>query len=169
MLIRRRRVIPGESPGVLKLSQDSPQEAPIITLIEYGPDCLEERKDVGCEELLPHLNNELVTWINIDGLGDLSVLRILGQRFNLHPLALEDVLDTSQRPKVEQYDDYLFMVAKMIYLRNNKDIGAEQGILFLGKTFLITLQQEADFDVFEPVRARIRSGKGRIRTAGADY
>ena len=137
MLIRRRRVVPGEAPGVLKLSQDSPQEAPIITLIEYGPDCLEERKDVGCEELLPHLNNELVTWINIDGLGDLSVLRILGQRFNLHPLALEDVLDTSQRPKVEQYDDYLFMVAKMIYVDKDKEIGAEQVSMFLGKTFLI--------------------------------
>jgi len=169
MLIRRRRVVPGEAPGVLKLSQDSPQEAPIITLIEYGPDCLEERKDVGCEELLPHLNNELVTWINIDGLGDLSVLRILGQRFNLHPLALEDVLDTSQRPKVEQYDDYLFMVAKMIYVDKDKEIGAEQVSMFLGKTFLITLQEEAECDVFEPVRARIRSGKGRIRQAGSDY
>ena len=161
--------MPGEAPGLLKLSQDSPKEPPVITLIEYGPDCLEERKDVECDELLVHLNNELVTWINIDGLGDLSVLRILGERFNLHPLALEDVLDTSQRPKVEQYDDYLFIVAKMIYFDKNKEIGAEQVSMFLGNTFLITLQEEADFDVFEPVRARIRSGKGRIRKAGSDY
>ena len=114
MFKRRRHVVPGEAPGLLKLSQDSPNDPPIITLIEYGPDCLEERKDVSCDELLPHLSNELVTWINIDGLGDLSVLRILGERFNLHPLALEDVLDTNQRPKVEQYDDYLFIVAKML-------------------------------------------------------
>ena len=78
MFKRRRHVVPGEAPGLLKLSQDSPKEPPIITLIEYGPDCLEERKDVSSDELLPHLNNELVTWINIDGLGDLSVLRILG-------------------------------------------------------------------------------------------
>ena len=156
-------------PDVLKLSQDSPQEAPIITLIEYGPDYLDERKNVDCDELLGHLDNELVTWINIDGLGDLSILRILGERFNLHPLALEDVLDTSQRPKVEQYDDYLFIVAKMIYLTKDKELGGEQVSMFLGKTFLITLQEEAEFDVFEPVRARIRSGKGRIRQAGADY
>jgi magnesium transporter len=161
--------VPGEAPGLLKLSKDSPKEPPVITLIEYGPDCLEERKDVGCDELLVHLNNELVTWINIDGLGDLSVLRILGERFHLHPLALEDVLDTSQRPKVEQYDDYLFIVAKMIYFDKNKEIGAEQVSMFLGNTFLITLQEEADFDVFEPVRARIRSGKGRIRKTGSDY
>ena len=169
MLIRRRRVIPGEAPGVLKLAQDSPQEAPIITLIEYGPDCLEERKDVGCDELVRHLNNELVTWINIDGLGDLTVLRTLGQRFNLHPLALEDVVETSQRPKVEQYDDYLFMITKMIYVDKDKEISAEQVSMFLGKTFLITLQEEAECDVFEPVRSRIRSGKGRMRHAGPDY
>lgn len=169
MFKRRRRVVPGEAPGLLKLSQDSPPVAPVITLIEYGPDCLEERKDVGCDELLVHLNNELVTWINIDGLGDLSVLRILGERFNLHPLALEDVLDTSQRPKVEQYDDYLFIVAKMIFLNPENQIGAEQVSMFLGETFLITLQEEPERDVFEPVRGRIRSGKGRIRKAASDY
>ena len=144
MLIRRRRVVPGEAPGVLELPQDSPQEAPVITLIEYGPDCLEEKSDVDCDELLRHLNNELVTWINIDGLGDLSVLRILGQRFNLHPLALEDVLDTNQRPKVEQYDDYLFLLANMIYLDKDNEIGAEQVSMFLGKTFPHYLQEEAE-------------------------
>ena len=169
MFNRRPRVVPGEAPGLLKLSQDSPQEPPLITLIEYGPDCLEERKDVGCDELLVHLSNELVTWINLDGLGDLSVLRVLGEHFNLHPLALEDVVDTNQRPKVEQYDDYLFIVAKMIYLDKDNEIGGEQVSMFLGKGFLITLQEEPERDVFEPVRARIRSGKGRIRKASSDY
>ncbi|HEY2801499.1 MAG TPA: magnesium/cobalt transporter CorA [Chthoniobacterales bacterium] len=168
-MFKRRQVIPGEAPGLLKLSQDTPKTPPIITMIEYGPDYLEERVDVGCEELLPHLNNDLVTWINIDGLSDLTVLRTLGQRFNLHPLALEDVLDTSQRPKVEQYDDYLFLVSKMLYLDKQQEIGAEQVSMFLGKSFLITLQEEGEFDVFEPVRARIRSGKGRIREAQSDY
>ena len=138
-------------------------------MIEYGPDCLEERVNVGCEELLPHLNNDLVTWINIEGLSDLTVLRTLGERFNLHPLALEDVLDTSQRPKVEQYDDYLFLVAKMLYLDKEQKLGAEQVSMFLGKSFLITLQEEGEFDVFEPVWTRIRSGKGRIRQAQSDY
>ena len=169
MLKRRRHIVPGEPPGLLKLSQESIRQPPVITLIEYGPDCLEERRDVSCEELLPHLKNELVTWINIDGLGDLTILRTLGERFNLHPLALEDVLDTNQRPKVEQYDEYLFIVAKMIYLNREKQIGGEQVSMFLGDTFLITLQEEANRDVFEPVRARIRSGKGRIRKAQSDY
>ncbi len=168
-MFKRHKVVPGEAPGLLKLLSGSPAEPPIITLIEYGPDSLEERKDVGCDDLLPHLRNELVTWINIDGLGDLSVLRILGERFNLHPLALEDVLDTGQRPKVEQYDDYLFVLAKMIYLDKNNEIDSEQVSMFLGKTFLITLQEEPERDVFEPVRVRIRGGKGRIRKAGPDY
>ena len=86
-------------------------------------------------ELLSHLNNELVTWINIDGLGDVEILRMLGERFNLHPLALEDVLDTGQRPKVEQYGDYLFIVAQMLYLDQERIMCAEQVSMFLGKTF----------------------------------
>ena len=169
MFKRRRQVIPGEAPGLLKLAQDAPKIPPQITMIEYWADYLEERRNVECDELLEHLNNKLVTWINIDGLGDLTVLRILGERFNLHPLALEDVLDTGQRPKVEQYDDYLFIVAKMLYFDSAKEIRGEQVSMFLGKTFLITLQEEPDRDVFEPVRARIRGGKGRIRKAGSDY
>ncbi len=168
-MFKRRQVVPGEAPGLLSLPKGSSTEPPVITLIEYGPETLEERANVEVEELLAHLNNDLVTWINIDGLGDLSVLQTLGERFNLHPLALEDVLDTNQRPKVEQYDDYLFIVVKMLYLDKNNEIGAEQVSMFLCKSFLITLQEERDFDVFEPVRARIRAGKGRIRKALSDY
>ncbi len=168
-MLKRRQVIPGQAPGQLSLSPGAVSEPPVITLIEYGPDGLEERRGVECEELLNHLDNDLVTWINIDGLGDLTVLRTLGERFNLHPLALEDVLDTNQRPKVEQYDDYLFIVAHQLFLGKDNELAAEQVSMFLGKTFLITLQEEGEFDVFEPVRARIRSGKGRIRKAGSDY
>ena len=131
MFKRRRQVIPGEAPGLLKLAQDAPKIPPQITMIEYWADYLEERRNVECDELLEHLNNKLVTWINIDGLGDLTVLRILGERFNLHPLALEDVLDTGQRPKVEQYDDYLFIVAKMLYFDSEKEIRGEQVSMFL--------------------------------------
>ena len=168
-MFKQGTITPGEPPGLLKLPHNSQNEPPVVTLIEYGPDCLEERTHAGCEELLPHLNNDLVTWINIDGFGDLSVLRTLGERFNLHPLALEDVLDTNQRPKVEQYDDYLFIVVKMLYLDKENEIGAEQVSMFLCKSFLITLQEEGEFDVFEPVRARIRAGKGQIRKAKSDY
>jgi magnesium transporter len=168
-MLRLRRPIPGESPGTLRLRDEVVRRKPVITLIEYDRAYLEERVTEDREELLSHLDNQRVTWINIDGLGDIEVLRVLGSQFNLHPLALEDVLDTAQRPKVEQYDNYLFIVAHMLYLDPGKELCGEQVSMFLGKHFLITLQEEADFDVFEPVRARIRNANGTIRKMGPDY
>jgi magnesium transporter len=146
-----------------------PARPPVITLIEYDAASLEERVVADVTECLPHMANDRVTWINIDGLGDIEVLRVLGQRFNLHPLALEDVLDVGQRPKVEQYDDYLFIVAHMVRMTKSGTVAAEQVSMFLGKKFLITLQEEAEFDVFEPVRNRIRGSSGQLRRLGNDY
>jgi magnesium transporter len=168
-MFKIRQPIPGEPPGALTLRTDAERRPPVITLIEYDGTHLEERLVTDRNELLPHLDNKRVTWINIDGLGDIDVLRLLGERFNLHPLALEDVLDTGQRPKVEHYDDYLFIVAEMLYLDTAVQMCGEQVSMFLGKSFLITLQEEAESDVFEPVRARIRAGSGQIRKAGPDY
>jgi magnesium transporter len=168
-MFKIRNPVPGESPGALRAREQPEKNPPVITLIEYDRAHLEERTIADTTELLPHLDNQRVTWINIDGLGDIEVLRALGTRFNLHPLALEDVLDTGQRPKVEQYDGYLFIIAQMLYLNKAKLICGEQVSMFLGKTFLITLQEEAEEDVFEPVRARIRAANGTIRKAGADY
>src|SRR4051794_28730440 len=168
-MLRLRKPIPGESPGTLRLEKEVVRRKPVISLVEFDRVNLEERviEDVG--ELLSHLDNQRVTWINIDGLGDIGVLRSLGSQFNLHPLALEDVLDTFQRPKVEQYDNYLFLVAHMLYLDRGQVMCGEQVSMFLGKHFLITLQEEAEFDVFEPVRTRIRNANGTIRKMGPDY
>jgi magnesium transporter len=168
-MLRIRKPIPGEPPGTLRLREEVVRRKPVIKLIEYDRSHLEERVIEDREELLAHLDNQRVTWINIDGLGDIEVLRRLGSQFNLHPLALEDVLDTTQRPKVEQYDNYLFIVAHMIYRDQAGEMCGEQVSMFLGKHFLITLQEEAEFDVFEPVRGRIRNINGTIRKMGPDY
>ena len=168
-MYKLRKPIPGEPPGTLRLAHEEERREPVITLIEYDRAHLEERVIEDRQELVTHLDNQRVTWINIDGLGDIDVLRLLGTQFNLHPLALEDVLDTTQRPKVEQYDNYLFIVAHMIYRDSNETMCGEQVSMFLGKHFLITLQEEAEFDVFEPVRARIRNVSGSIRKMGPDY
>lgn len=168
-MFKIRHPIPGEAPGALRLRKDSPRIPPVISLIEYDRDNLEERKVTDRQELLAHLDNNRVTWINIDGLGEIEILKMLGERFHLHPLALEDVLATSQRPKVELYDDYLFIVAQMIYLDDEEQMSGEQVSMFLGKNFLITLQEDPSYDVFEPVRVRIRAANGFIRKAGADY
>lgn len=168
-MFKTRYPIPGEPPGVLKPRAEAAQHPPVITLIEYDKAHLEERTITNKDELVSCLDNQRTTWINIDGLGDIDVLRTLGSQFNLHPLALEDVLSMGQRPKMEQYDGYLFIVAQMLYLNEKKQMCGEQVSMFLGKNFLITIQEEGDFDVFEPVRARIRKANGSIRKQGADY
>jgi magnesium transporter len=168
-MFKFRKPIPGEPPGTLRPREQVGFRPPVITLIEYDRTFLEERVIEDKEELLAHLDNQRVSWINIDGLGDIDLLGVLGTKFNLHPLALEDILDTTQRPKVEQYDNYLFIVAHMLYIDRGKTMCGEQVSMFLGKHFLITVQEEAEFDVFEPVRARIRKGTGAIRKSGPDY
>src|SRR5436305_12618030 len=168
-MFKLRNPIPGESPGTLRPRDKPVRRKPVITLIEYDRTNLEERIIENREELLEHLDNQKVTWINIDGLGDIEVLRTLGSGFNLHPLALEDVVDTGQRPKVEQYDNYLFIVAHMLYLDRGKVMCGEQVSMFLGKHFLITLLEEADFDVFVQVRARIRNINCTIRIMAQAY
>jgi magnesium transporter len=168
-MFKTRYPIPGEPPGVLKLRPEAAEYPPVISLIEYDRAHLEEHIITNRDELVSCLDNPRITWINIDGLGDINVLKTLGSQFNLHPLALEDVLATGQRPKLEQYDGYLFIIAQMLYLNEQKQMCGEQVSMFLGKNFLITLQEEGDFDVFEPVRARIRAANGAIRKQGADY
>src|SRR5678816_199650 len=169
-MFKTRYPIPGSAPATLTPHlRDGKIEKPTITLIEYDARHLEERKVVDVQELLPHLDNNKVTWINIDGLGDIEALRLLGDRFKLHPLALEDVLNTGQRPKTEPYETYLFIIVQMVYHDVDEKMCGEQVSMFLGNNFLITVQEEAKFDVFNPVRERIRSGRGTIRKARADY
>lgn len=110
-----------------------------------------------------------VTWIDVDGLADLPMLNALGERFNLHPLLLEDVLNTDHRPKVEEYQDALFVVAKMLSLDpETGDIRTEQISFVLGKGLVISFQERPG-DVLEPIRDRIRHLTGRVRKKGADY
>lgn len=144
-------------------------DKPIITLIEYNVGRLEERTVDNAAELLTSFDNNKVSWINIDGLGDVETIRVLGKKFDLHPLALEDVLNTGQRPKLEHYETYYYILAQMIYGDATKRVCSEQVSMFLGKNFLVTIQEESENDVFEAVRRRIRGGKGYLRKMKADY
>ena len=169
-MFTKRHSIPGTAPATLTPHLKGGKGAkPRIRLIEYDGRHLEEREIVDLKEVAAHLDNQKVTWINIDGLGDVEALETLGKRFNLHPLALEDVLNTGQRPKTEQFPDYLFIVAQMVYQDVRLKLCGEQVSMFCGNNFLITVQEEADYDVFNPVRERIRAGRGAIRKSKADY
>jgi magnesium transporter len=125
-----------------------------------------------------------VVWINVEGLGQPEILARIGERFGLHPLALEDVLNIHQRPKVEAYADHYFFVTRVVRLNHQVqgagseagkemipgwEIEEEQVSVFFGPSFVITFRERADGDVFAPVRERILNARGRIRSLGADY
>ena len=169
-MFKTRHSVPGTSPAALVPRDTDGKTTPTkIHLIEYDKDTFEEREVTDITELSEHLNKKKITWINIDGLGDVNALKTLGEQFNLHPLAIEDVWNTGQRPKTEVFPDYIFIVAQMVYQNSDTNICGEQVSMFLGKNFLITVQEEDEYDVFNPVRARIRSGHGAIRKSQVDY
>lgn len=169
-MFKTRHSVPGTSPAALvPRDTDGKVIPPKIYLIEYDKDHLEEHEVTDMAELSQHLNKRAVTWINIDGLGDLNALKTLGEQFNLHPLAIEDVWNTGQRPKTEVFPEYVFIVAQMVYQNSATNICGEQVSMFLGKNFLITVQEEDEYDVFNPVRERIRAGHGSIRKSKVDY
>jgi magnesium transporter len=161
---------PGTAPGTLRAPEVRRVEEVSIQVMEYGPDGMEEWSASSLEEALAPRAGRAVTWIDVVGIHDVGLLRGLGDRFGLHDLSLEDVLNTGQRPKLEPYDDHLFLVMRHIHARTGGRPGleSEQISLFVGEGFLITVQ-EIPGDVFEPIRERIRHGKGRIRRCGSDY
>lgn len=158
-----RRTPPGTAPGTLK--SDQSKAAAAITLIEYGGTFLREQALESISELDMAGTDGHVYWIDVVGLGDARIVEAIGRKFDLHPLALEDVVHVHQRAKTEEYEQNLFIVARM--LDQNDGLDSEQVSLFLGKNFVITFQQRPG-DCFEPVRQRIRQ-HGRIQTKGADY
>ena len=161
---RRRRPTPGSAPGTISIDPEAPR--PEIRLMRYGPDHFEELALPDADAIPSHLGKSAVTWINITGLGDEKTLRRLAELFHLHPLALEDVVNVSQRPKVETYGDHHFIVARMVSWTGHAE--TEQLSLFLGEGLVLTFQERAG-DCLEPVRERIRKGSGRLRARGADY
>jgi magnesium transporter len=169
-MFKTRRPTPGASPAtLLPHLVDGQAIRPRVQVMEYDKDYLREREIHSLAELDSQPFRHGVTWINVDGLGDVELLKELGHRFNLHPLTLEDVLTTGQRPKYEVFPDFIFIVAQMAYQVNDSDIRSEQVSLFFGKNFLITLQEEPEYDAFNPIRERIRAGRGLMRKSGSDY
>jgi magnesium transporter len=165
--IKKRSRKAGLPPGTLVHIGERKTETAQITVIDYDETQFTQEKVKKIEECFPFKDKPTVTWINIDGLHDVKVIEKLGRHFGLHPLLLEDILNTEQRPKMEDFGDYIFLVLKMLYYEDNtKQIEAEQVSLVLGPNWVITFQ-EREGDVFNTVRERIK--KGRFRKMGADY
>ena len=160
----------GYAPGSL-IPKQKPDPRPLkLTLIEYGPNmAVVEHQVHQLSECIPFNPQTPVSWLNIDGSHQVELLEDIGRQLNIHPLVLEDILNTNQRPKLEDYDQYLFLKLNMLAWNEiSAQVDAEQISLLLGENYLVTFQ-DLEKDVFDPVRKRIREGKGRVTRSGADY
>lgn len=168
-IVKSRSKKRGLPPGSLVHIGDKKRENTKIELIEYSEDCFIQ-KEIAAEELSgPNDNKASVKWINIEGLHEVDILAGIGRGFDLHPLVLEDVLNTDQRPKLEIYDNYIYISAKLLnYNRQLSEFNIEQISIILGDNYVITFC-ERDTDLFEPVRKRLKQGASRMRKLGSDY
>lgn len=159
----------GLPPGSLVYVGPRYMETPEVMAMEFSPDHLHRVQLESPDEAVRFRDGSHVTWININGLHDTALLEGIGSIFNIHPLAMEDVLNINQRPKIEFFDDVVFIVFKMIeYNDSNREIESEQISLILCKNVVLTFQ-ETPGDIFNPLRERIANLQGRLRRSGSDY
>ncbi len=158
----------GGAPGVIHFHPDAPP--PKITLLDYSQSGFQKVDIKQPKECIPYLDSESISWIDVGGLGDKETWEQLQQVFNLHPLALEDIIHVPQRPKMEEYEDHLVVIARMVSLRQDgKSLMTEQISLVVGKNYLLSVQEEPDYDCLEFVRERIQSSRSPIRKSSVDY
>ena len=161
----------GARPGTLVIPDDAPP--PKITSTHYSANEHRTTSVDSVDELTEAFNENEVTWIDIQGFGDRSIMRKLGTMFNLHPLLLEDVVNVPQRPKSEPYDDQLLVIVRMVRLESDQESGdpkvdMEQVSMVIANDYLITFQEKHG-DILDPVRKRLLANKGIIRKRGPDY
>jgi magnesium transporter len=159
----------GLPPGTPVFIGDKKIETAKVSILDYDETQVQERELKTISECVPFKETPTVTWINVDGVHDVGFIQELGEIFGLHPLIIEDIVNTQQRPKMEESGNYVYVVLKMLYLDNEKkETQVEQVSVVFGKNFVISFQ-EREGDIFESIRERIRNGKGRVRKMGADY
>ncbi len=163
-----KKKIAGSAPGTLVYTGPERAEPVQVSFFEYDAGSVEEGilldPDFGEISQRPR-----TAWINVDGLNDVALVEEMGEAFGLHPLTLEDLVHTGQRPKLEEYDGYLFVVLRMLTLDSGgASVKSEQVGIILGEGYVLSFQERAG-DVWNPVRERIRSEGARIRKRGADY
>lgn len=167
-VIERTSKAAGLPPGTLIHIGKKKIERPIIKIMNYDEHNCQEKIIENVKECYDFKDSSGVTWINVDGIHQINILEQIGNCFKLHPLVMEDILNTEQRPKIDDFGNYIFLVSKMLYFDGANNIESEQVSLILGRKFVISFQ-ERQGDVFNSIRERISKGKGRIRKMGSDY
>lgn len=168
--IRRKNKIPGLSPGTLMYTGTRKNEKISIEIFDYSTEHLIEKKNCTVEDAFVYKEKSSTTWINIEGLSDIDAIEKIGKYYEIHPLTLEDLLHMEQLPKIEVFENYIFTTLKMLtFNESTREVESEQVGIIMGKNFVISFQEGKEGDVFDPLRERIRAGKGRLRSYGADY
>jgi magnesium transporter len=168
--IKKRSLKAGMPPGTLVHIGAKKAGASRIRILDYDEHGVREKKEALLNECVPFRDTDSVTWIDIEGLQDVGLLDHLGNTYGLHPLILEDILNTDQRPKSDDMESYIYVVLKMLdFDPASLEIVSEQVSIVFGRNFVISIQEGREGDLFEPLRERIRNGKGRIRKLGPDY
>ena len=159
----------GLAPGTLIYIGEKPEQPIKISVIDYMGEYFEEKEIINIEDVFSLKKTESISWINIDGIHNVDLIEKIGKQFDIHSLVLEDIMHTTQRPKLEDYENHIFIVLRMfVYNEDTKEIINEQVSLILGKNYLLTFQEDIG-DVFGPVRERLRKGGPKIRNNGPDY
>lgn len=158
----------GKAPGTISYMGDKEPGNSVIYCTTYNVDNFEIKKFNELDEFIKEDRGDKISWVNVVGISDEPFIERLGKHFNLNPLVLEDIVNTEQRPKIDEYDDYIFAVFRMLYISEEDEIiGEHIAIVLLENTVLVF--QEVKADVFNGLRERITGKLGRIRTRGADY
>lgn len=158
----------GLPPGTIVYSGDNKTDTVKITLLEYNDTECIEKEFTDFDKCLLHVKPNMVKWINVDGIHDIAIIQKIGEIFSIHPLTLEDIANTNQRPKFEDYESYLVSIMKL--LTYSTQVESEQlSIILLGDNTVLSFQEKHAGDAFDIIRTRIRTGKGRVRKMSADY
>jgi len=159
----------GLPPGSLVHVGEIKAEEVKITVMDYDETSFMEKDVENVEACFSFKETPTITWINIDGLHHVDIVEKIGKHFNIHPLIQEDILHTGQRPKMEDFDDYILIILKMLYYDSEEDTVRSEQISIILRSNLVISFQEVPGDVFNALRERIRKGKGRARRMGSDY
>lgn len=158
----------GKAPGTIAYMGHRTAMESVVNILEYDEDGYQQYLPGTIEQIISHKEPPTTSWVDIVGLNDEAFIEKVGKRFGLNSLILEDTVNTHQRPKIDEYDTYIFSVFKMLYVNENNEIIWEH-VAFVLLENCVLVFQELEYDVFNGVRDRIRSKTGRIRSRGSDY
>ena len=169
--LKRRSKKQGLPPGTMVHVGDKKSEKVKITLLDYDDNGHVTEKKIDDVNICKEFRDQTsMTWIDLEGLNDLDALSALGKQFDLHPLVMEDIVNTDQRPKMEDFGEYVYVVLKMFHLNEStNEITPEQVSIVFGSHFVLTFQEGIEGDCFDNIRERIRSGKGKLVKMSSDY